>query len=186
MNRKKIIAVIGDASVQETDKKFQLAFDLGRLLIDAGYRVVTGGSGGIMMAASAGARDSGAWSPGDIIAILPGNDPEEANPAADIVIPTGMDIGRNMIVVQADAVVAIGGGAGTLSEMAMAWSMKRLMIAYRVDGWSGQLADTKIDNRQRYRDERDDRVFGVDNAFEAVGIIDEYLPLYNRRQRAAV
>ena len=74
----------------------------------------------------------------------PGIDPAPASDFADTVLATGLDHARNLIASNSDAVVAIGGGAGTLSEMAFAWALHRLMIAYRVHGWSGTLAGTRI------------------------------------------
>src|SRR3546814_18376895 len=63
------------------------------------------------------------------IGILPGTNPGQANPYVDIAIPTGSDHGRNLVVAQSEAVIAIGGGAGTLSEIAFAWIHRRLIIA---------------------------------------------------------
>jgi len=127
--------------------------------------------GGVMEAASRGARESPAWSPGTIIAILPGSDPDTANRWADVVLPTGLDHLRNAVVAQSDAVIAIGGGAGTLSEMAFAWIHRRLIVALRVDGWSGRLADKRIDERRRYPEMDNDRVFGAGSSIEAVDIV---------------
>ena len=59
-------------------------------------------------------------------------------PAVDFVIPSGLDQVRNSIVAYADAVVAIGGGAGKMSEVCLAWIYKRLVVALRVPGWSGE------------------------------------------------
>ena len=87
--------------------------------------------------------------------------------SADIVIATGLDIYRNVIVANSDAVIAVGGGAGTLAEMSNAWPLKRLMIAFsNVDGWSGKVADTRLDHRIRYPEIEEDRVFGVTSADE--------------------
>jgi len=98
----------------------------------------------------------------------------------DISIPTGLDLGRNIIISHAEAVVAIGGGAGTLFEMANAWVSGRLIIAYRVEGWSGNLADQKIDSRDRYPGIPDDRVYGVISEDEVIEFL-KLLPAYNYR-----
>lgn len=180
MSERKSIAVIGDANLQENSEKYILAEKLGRSLIDHGFRVITGGLGGIMEAASKGARSSSKYQHGDIIGVLPGNDPCEANPYVDICIPTGLDLARNIIISNAEAVVAIGGGAGTLCEMANAWVLGRLIIAYRVDGWSGKLADQKIDSRERYPSNPDDRVYGVISEDEVIEFL-KLLPVYNHR-----
>ena len=178
MNRRKTVAVIGDGDLPEHAEKYRMAEELGRALVDHGYRVMTGGLGGIMEAASRGARSSACYREGDIIGILPGSIPGAANQYVDISIPTALGTARNLIVAQAEAVVAIGGGAGTLSEMAGAWVMGRLVIGYRVEGWSGELADRKIDPRVRYPSIPDDRVYGVSSADEVIGFLD-LIPAYN-------
>src|SRR5208337_3848065 len=99
-----------------------------------------------------GARKSHNYTDGTLIAILPGFDPSIAEDYADIIIATGMDQARNLIVANSDAVIAIGGGAGTLSEIAYAWSLKRLIIAFDLPGWSSEIANRKIDERDRYPD----------------------------------
>jgi len=182
MKEQKSIAVIGDANIREDSEKYILAEKIGQSLIDNGYRLVTGGLGGVMEAASKGARSSPCYKHGDIVGILPGCDPGDANAYVDICIPTGLDLARNLIVANADAVIAIGGGAGTLAEMANAWALNRLIIACRVDGWSGKLADQKIDSRTRYPDIPDDRVYGVTSDQEVIQCL-KMLPRYNKRHK---
>ncbi len=93
------------------------AEELGRLLAEAGVVVVSGGLGGVMEAACRGARSVG----GLTLGILPGRDRREANPHVEVAVPTGMGEARNALVVRAaDAVVAVGGAYGTLSEIALA------------------------------------------------------------------
>jgi hypothetical protein len=110
-----VIAVIGtgdDNLYLET-----LAFDVGRLLAEAGCTVVCGGLGGVMLGACRGAKAAG----GHTIGILPGPARAEANLYVDDAIATGMGEARNAVVVgTADAVIAVGGGYGTLSEIALA------------------------------------------------------------------
>ena len=181
MKRIPIIAVIGDTQTDAGAECDALAGKLGRLIIDNNWRIMTGGLGGIMESVARGARASSKWHSGSIIGILPGCDPDAANPYIDISIITGLDHGRNLLVAQADVVVAIRGGAGTLSEIALAWLYYRLIIAFRGSGWSGQLADKKVDQRIRYPEIREDRVYGVDTPEEAVNTIIQYLPQYTRR-----
>ena len=175
------VAIVGDARLPPDDVRLKLAFDCGRILVDAGYRILTGGLGGIMAAASEGGQASKKHTSGAIIALLPGRDPGKANEFADIAIPTGLDIARNVVVANADALIAIGGGAGALSEIAMAWQLQRLIVALRTEGWSGKLADQRIDTRSRYPDIDEDRVFGADTAAEAVQLIQTWLPRYQRK-----
>lgn len=176
---KKIIAVIGDASIEEGGLKEKIAYETGKLLVENGYRVQSGGLKGVMNAAFRGARDAAAYSDGDTIAIVPSFDRTAASAHADIVVATGLDIFRNIIVANADAVIAVGGGAGTLSEMASAWALKRLIVAYDVvEGWSSKLAGQKIDGRNRYPSIADDRVYAASSPEEAIALINEKLPLY--------
>ncbi len=181
MSRVPIIAVIGDSRVEAGDARDRFAEDVGRLIIDRGWRLQTGGLGGVMEAASRGGRASARWVAGSVIGILPGWDPEAANPYVDVALPTGLDHVRNVLVGQADAVIAVGGGAGTLSEIALAWMLFRLIVARRGEGWAGRLADQRVDERVRYPDIVEDRVYGVDTAEEAVATVERWLPAYRRR-----
>lgn len=178
---RKTIAVIGDSNIPENSSAYQLAYELGKSLIDNGFRVQTGGLGGIMEASLKGAKSSCQYKRGDTIAIIPSSNENEVNDYADVVIPTGLDMLRNGKVIQADAVIAIGGGAGTLSEIAMAWQQFKLIIAFQnVDGWSSRLANQKIDGRKRYEDIPDDRVYGVDNIDDAISLIKTLANSYTR------
>ena len=176
---RKIIAIVGDAQIEKDGPKYKMAFEMGKTLVDNGYRVQSGGMGGVMEAAFLGAKSSKNYKEGDTIALLPSFNHKEVNPYADIVIPTGLDVMRNALVANAKCVIAIGGGAGTLSEIAFAWSLKRMIIAFKnVDGWSSKVADTKMDHRVRYNFE--DKVFGVESAKEAIDIINKKLDLYDK------
>ncbi len=181
-----IIAVVGDGSVLDGSPLYRLAEHLGELLVDAGFHVLTGGLGGIMEAASRGAARARAHGPGSVIGLLPSHDPADANPYVDVPLATGLGHGRNPLVAHAAAVVAIGGGAGTLSELAFAWIYRRLVIAFRVPGWSGRLAGTRIDERVRFSSIPDDHVFGVDTPDEALEILRRRLAAYEdaRKERA--
>jgi uncharacterized protein (TIGR00725 family) len=183
VRRAPIVAVLGDGEVAEDDARWQFAEALGRLVLDRGWRLQSGGRGGVMEAACRGARSSPRWVHGSIVGILPGWDPDQANPYVDIALPTGLDHARNLLVAQADAVVAIGGGAGTLSELAFAWMLQRLVVARRGEGWAGRLADQRVDERVRYPELPEDRVFGVDSPEQAIDTLERYLPLYRRRYR---
>jgi uncharacterized protein (TIGR00725 family) len=128
-----VVAVIGNS--QASAEALRIAEQLGRLVVERGWRLVTGGLGGVMEAAARGAHQARRYREGDVIGILPGSDPALANPWVDIAVPTGMGHARNVLVVAtADAVVAIGGGAGTLSEMALAWQLGRPLVGLLVEG----------------------------------------------------
>jgi uncharacterized protein (TIGR00725 family) len=183
MTRRSIVSVIGDAGAAPDSVHYALARALGRHLVDAGFRVMTGGLGGVMEGACRGAHDSGRYREGDTLGILPHADPSHANEWVDIVLPTGLDHGRNAIVANADAVVAVGGGAGTLSEIAFAWMYKRLIVAVEATGWSGEIAGRRLDHRIRHPGVTEDRVYGASTAAEAVAIVVERLPAYSARHR---
>ena len=126
-SRKKIIAIIGTASASK--EVISAAEQLGTLLIDNGFRIISGGLSGVMKAVSQGARKSEKHQDGDIIGILPGFNKSDANEFVDIVIPTGFGFARNLIIVAAaDIVVAVAGGSGTLSEIAFAWQYRKPII----------------------------------------------------------
>jgi hypothetical protein len=109
------VAVVGPA--EATDEEASIARAVGSGLARAGAIVVTGGRGGVMAAASQGAAESG----GTTVGILPGTSRDEANDWVTIAIPTGLGELRNGLVVRAaDAVIAVGGAYGTLSEIALA------------------------------------------------------------------
>ncbi|MFH1338693.1 MAG: TIGR00725 family protein [Candidatus Omnitrophota bacterium] len=111
--RKKIVSVIGGRSCSK--KVEQLAQNLGKNLAKVVDILVTGGLGGTMKAVCKGFKSEG----GLTIGIIPGYDKDEANEYVDIAIPTGLGLARNVLVVKsADAVVALPGEAGTLSEIA--------------------------------------------------------------------
>lgn len=112
---KPIVAVVGGSIC--TDVEAQLAEELGRRLAESGAIVICGGLTGVMEAVAKGVRAAG----GTTIGILPGNDRRDANPFIDIALATGMGEMRNAVIVRAaGAVVAVGGGHGTLSEVALA------------------------------------------------------------------
>ena len=121
------VAVVGDGDPRgpEAHRILEWAEEVGQLLARAGAVVVTGGLGGVMRAASRGAHGAG----GVTIGILPGADPAEANEFVTIPIATGLGVVRNLVVVTAaDAVVAVGGRHGTLSEIGMALRMGRQVV----------------------------------------------------------
>ena len=90
---------------------------VGRTLAARGAVVVCGGRGGVMEAACRGAKEGG----GTTLGILPGLDRADANPYVDVAVPTGLGEARNALVVRAaDALIAVGGEWGTLSEIALA------------------------------------------------------------------
>jgi hypothetical protein len=180
--RRAILSVIGDAGVEAESSVYRAALEVGRLAVDAGFRVMTGGLGGVMEAASQGAHRSSRYREGDTIGVLPELDPAHANPWVDIVLATGLGHARNTLVANADAIVAVGGGAGTLSEIAFAWMFKRLIVTVPGAGWAARLGDQALDGRVRSADP-EDRVYAASDPAHAMQLIVEKLPLYAARSR---
>jgi uncharacterized protein (TIGR00725 family) len=132
----KYIGVIGAG---ECDAELgRLAEAVGRGIAEAGAVLVCGGMGGVMEAACRGAKAAG----GTTIGILPGPDRDGANECVDFAIATGINEARNLAIIRtADALVAVGGSYGTLSEIGFAlkagkkvvglktWDIKGMVLA---------------------------------------------------------
>ena len=115
INKDKLVAVIGGGDCSKEEAK--LAEEVGRELAKRGAILICGGLGGVMEAACRGAQAEG----GTTIGILPGESRRGANPYVQIPIVTSIGYARNIIVVKsAQAVIAIGGNYGTLSEISHA------------------------------------------------------------------
>lgn len=122
-----VIGVIGESTFTEAVHEL-LAEEVGRRLARAGAALICGGLGGVMEAACRGAHAAG----GRTIGILPGSERTEANPFVDVAVVTGMGQARNvLIVLSADALIAIGGGLGTLSEIALALRHGKPVVGLR-------------------------------------------------------
>jgi uncharacterized protein (TIGR00725 family) len=114
------VAVCGPAACPTSDT--EAAFRVGQLLAQQGHTVLCGGGGGVMAAVAAGARGAG----GLVVSIRPGFEPGAAAPHASVVLATDLGEARNAVLVaSADAVIAIGGSWGTLSEVALAMRRAR-------------------------------------------------------------
>ena len=110
-----LVAVVGSSAC--TAQEAEWATAVGRLIAERGGVLLCGGLGGVMEAAARGAKAAG----GLTIGILPGNDVADANASIDVALATGMGEMRNALIVRAaQALIAIGGGWGTLSEIALA------------------------------------------------------------------
>lgn len=132
----KIIGVIG-GSTASTDI-LQLAEEVGAEIARSGSAVVCGGMTGVMESVCKGARREG----GLTIGIIPSDNKGDANPFVQIPIVTGMGMGRNVMLVKtADAIIAIGGEYGTLSEIAHALNIGKKVIGLRT--WKLERAHTK-------------------------------------------
>jgi uncharacterized protein (TIGR00725 family) len=113
---------------------------LGRRLAEAGAIVVCGGGPGVMEAVCRGAQAAG----GTTVGLLPGLDRAEGNPHLTISVPTGLGQGRNLLLVRSsNALVAVGGGYGTLSEIALALRTGTPVVGLAT--WSLQLDAHQVD-----------------------------------------
>jgi len=129
------VSVIGAGNCVQSSESARLAEEVGRRLGEAGVTVVCGGLSGVMEAASRGAAKAG----GEVIGIVPGVSIEEANPHCTLVVASAIGYARNLAVVASgDAVIAIGGEWGTLSEIGHARTFGRTVIALRSWGLTGR------------------------------------------------
>jgi uncharacterized protein (TIGR00725 family) len=126
VTERRLIGVIG--SGQDDPELNRLAEEVGGLIASEGFVLVNGGLGGVMEGSARGAKGAG----GTTVGILPGLDPSSANPYIDIPVSTGLGEGRNLLIVRAaSALIAIGGGYGTLSEIALALKVGRPVVGLR-------------------------------------------------------
>ncbi len=130
--RWRLISVIGAGLADE--ELTARARQVGSLVARAGYGLVCGGLGGVMEAAMAGAAAEG----GLTVGVIPGLEAAAASPHAQVVVATGLGQARNVLVVASGVgVIAVGGGAGTLSEMGHALKMGKPVVSlgsWQVDG----------------------------------------------------
>lgn len=161
--RLKQVSVIGDSDASPEACAF--AEELGRVIGRRGWGLISGGRDGVMEAASRGCREAG----GMALGILPGPDDADGNDYCQFHIPTNMGWTRNSLnSLAGDAVVAIGGKAGTLTEIAFAWSYQKPILAAKgFGGWSERLAGTALDDR------RTDTIVAVTSPAEAEGLLAE-------------
>jgi uncharacterized protein (TIGR00725 family) len=122
------VAVVGPGDASPGQEA--AAEEVGRLLAGHGVVVVCGGLGGVMEAACRGAQAAG----GTTVGILPGLDRAAANPHVSVAVATGLGEARNALVVRAaDALIAVGGAYGTLSEIALALKAGKRVVG--LDTW---------------------------------------------------
>jgi hypothetical protein len=128
--RQRIIGVIGGGTVTDTD--YEIGRQVGRLIAEAGAVLVCGGLGGIMEAACRGAFEAG----GQTLGLLPGPEAEQANRWVTLAVPTNLGHARNVIIAHtAEALIAVRGEYGTLSEMAIGLKLGKPVAA--LGSWPG-------------------------------------------------
>lgn len=148
MSPRPAVAVVGAGEADERLREHARA--VGEVVARCGAVLLCGGLGGVMAAACEGAAAVLGADSGRIVGILPGGDPDTANPWVEVAVATGFGQARNIVLVQsARAVVAVGGESGTLSEIAFAWKLRRPVCAYvPAGGWAERLAGTALDGRR--------------------------------------
>jgi len=151
MIKRQIVSVIGPSQPSSNDMIYDFVVKLGKALVDNNCVIACGGMTGVMEAVCKGARESENYHFGCTIGIIPFTDKEHANEYCDIVIPTGIGMARNQIVANTgDVIIAIAGGAGTLSEIAFAWQFNKKVICYTgFGGWSEKLAGVDLDTKRK-------------------------------------
>ena len=145
-NKRIQVSVIGSS---EPDERFSpIARDVGRVIAARGAALICGGLGGIMEAASRGAKEKG----GLTVAILPSYDKNSANRFIDIAIPSGLGHARNVLVVSSgDIIVALMGSHGTRSEIAIALKLGKPVIGVRA--WGDVAGVTLVDSIEQFEKE---------------------------------
>lgn len=122
------ISVVGASSPRKNAR--ETAFEVGRLIAEGGGVLFSGGLGGVMEEASRGAKEAG----GMVVGILPTYEHHHANPYVNVIIPTGLNRARNVLVVACgQAVIAVDGSYGTLSEIALALNIGRPVAGLLLD-----------------------------------------------------
>ena len=157
MKKKYQIAVIGPAGAEEypTNKApdtsvYEAAFLVGKYLAECNCAVVTGGKSGIMSTAAEGAKSI----EGSItIGVVKGKDRFTANKFIDVEIVSGAiadGLDEYQIITMSDGVILLGGGAGTLQEISIAYRQEKPVVAITdTAGWAEKLAGTYLDERER-------------------------------------
>ena len=157
------ILVIGNNDNGCTPELESIAYEAGHEIAKSGSVLITGGLGGVMKAASHGAKDAD----GLTVGIIPQDDPSLANEFCDIVIPSGMGLSRDFLnALSADGVVVVGGGSGTLSEICAAYMYKRPIATIKNSGgMASKYSDQYLDHRENVK------IVGFDTAKDAVDYI---------------
>jgi uncharacterized protein (TIGR00725 family) len=145
-----VVGVIGPSKFTCTSEVYEFGIELGKMIAGLNVHLVCGGMEGIMEAVCLGFMQT-KKKKGVAIGITPYDKRGASNPYCDIIIPSGIGISRNAIIVNSsDVLVAVAGGAGTLSEIAFAWQKSKHVICYDgFEGWAKQLGGTQLDTRRR-------------------------------------
>jgi uncharacterized protein (TIGR00725 family) len=145
MGRGVQISVVGYDADSCTEVAREAAYRVGRAIARKGATVICGGLGGVMEAASKGAREAGGYAVG----IVPSADSDQANRYCEFVVATGTGKSRNFVVAYSgDAMIVVGGGAGTITEVAAAYQVSKPIVTVKgtggvADEWAGRYFDDR-------------------------------------------
>ena len=157
------ILIIGNNDNGCTPELEKLAYETGAEVAKSNSILITGGLGGVMKAASRGAKENN----GLTVGIIPQSDMSEANEFCDVVIPSGIGLMRDFLnALSADGVIAIGGGSGTLSEICASYMYsKPIVVLKNSGGTSTKFADQYLDHRKNVK------IIGADTPKDAMEIL---------------
>jgi len=146
LGRSRQILVVGSDKDHCSELAYRTAYQVGMEVAKRGAVLLTGGLGGVMEAASHGAKDGR----GFVIGIIPQDEKAEANPYCDAVVATGLGFARDFLTAySADAIIVVEGGAGTLIEVAAAYQKKTPIVAVKgTGGIADRFVDTYLDGRK--------------------------------------
>ena len=145
MGRGVQISVVGYDADSCTEVAREAAYRVGKAIARERATVICGGLGGVMEAASKGAQDAG----GHSVGIVPSADSDQANRYCDFVVATGIGKSRNFVVAYSgDAMIVVGGGAGTITEVAAAYQVAKPIATIKgtggvADEWAGKYLDDR-------------------------------------------
>jgi len=161
------ILVIGNNDNGCTPELEKLAYETGYEVAKSNSILITGGLGGVMKAASKGAKENN----GLTVGIIPQNDMSEANEFCDVVIPSGIGLMRDFLnALSADGVIAIGGGSGTLSEICASYMYSKPIVVLKNSGGTAtKFADQYLDHRKNVK------IIGADTPKHAMEILLEQI-----------
>jgi hypothetical protein len=165
--RRMQILVVGSDSDHCTEHAYKLAYAVGEEVALKGAILITGGLGGIMEAASKGAKARG----GLVVGIIPQDEKRFANAYCDVVIPTGLGYSRNFVTAYSgDAVIVVGGGVGTAIEAGVAYQKGKPIVALRGSGGTAdKIYGQYLDDRQLVEVmEEEDPLIAVEKAVRAL------------------
>jgi len=161
--RRMQVLVIGFDKDHCPESAYRAAYKVGEEIGKRGAVLLTGGLGGVMEAASHGAKDAG----GLVVGIVPQDDKTAANVFCDVVVATGLGFARDFVTAySADAIVIVGGGAGTMIEVAAAYQKGIPIVAVKgTGGTADSVAGTYVDDR------RIEKILGEDTPQKAVDVV---------------